>query len=252
MAKWEQLSFQNRYSPLIEQFIFLHDHIIAILTLIIFLVTYVISKFFLTSFKMSTQKENHELEVLWTFLPGVVLILIAFPSLRLLYLSEERSNNPLSIKAIGHQWYWSYEYGDFKNLEFDSFIQPSNYAENSFRLLDTDNRTVLPSKTPTQVFVSSTDVLHAWSVPALGVKADATPGRLNIINLLSLKPGLFFGQCSEICGTNHSFIPINLDVRPLKIFKSWVVNSLNNLFESLYSFEFLLRRGGLPLKWNFS
>ena len=135
MATWQQFNFQNRFSPLIEQFIFLHDHIMAVLFLIIIIVSYVLINFFLTKNVLIKQKENHELEVIWTFLPGLVLILIAFPSLRLLYLSEERENLPLRLKAIGHQWYWSYEYGDFKNIEFDSFIQgpEKNF---SYRLLE--------------------------------------------------------------------------------------------------------------------
>ena len=230
MAIWEQFNFQNSYSPLIEQFIFLHDHIMAILVLVIFIVFFTLIKFFLTNKTLIKQGENHELEVLWTFLPGIVLILIAFPSLRLLYLSEEREARPLSLKTIGHQWYWSYEYGDFKAFEFDSFMKPVDNL-NSYRLLDTDRYVTLPSKTPLQIFISSTDVLHAWTIPSLGVKADSTPGRLNIINLISLKPGKFYGQCSEICGTNHRFIPIVLDVRPLKNFKSWTTSFLT-FFES--------------------
>jgi len=219
MANWEQLNFQNRYSPLIEQFIFLHDHIISILTLIMCLITYVIFLFILSTKTIKTQKENHELEVLWTFLPGVILILIALPSLRLLYLSEETEKNPLILKTIGHQWYWRYEYTDFKALDFDSFISTSE----NFRLLDVDNKTVIPTKTPIQLLISSTDVLHAWTIPSLGVKADSVPGRLNIINLISLKSGLFYGQCSEICGTNHRFMPIVVDIRLLKFFKLWLL-----------------------------
>jgi cytochrome c oxidase subunit 2 len=133
---------------------------------------------------------------------------------------------PLRIKTIGHQWYWSYEYGNNQNIEFDAFIQ-QNISTNlySFRLLDVDNTTILPNKIPTQIFISSTDVLHAWTIPALGVKADSTPGRLNVINFLPTKPGLFFGQCSEICGTNHRFIPIVLDIRPLFLYKKWIISS---------------------------
>nr|YP_004123095.1 cytochrome c oxidase subunit II [Hypsibius dujardini]CBY83888.1 cytochrome C oxidase subunit 2 [Hypsibius dujardini] len=219
MANWEQLNFQNSYSPLMEQFVFLHDHIMSILILIMFLVIYVFFKFSMSKFTFTKQKENHNLEVLWTFLPGMVLILIAFPSLRLLYLSEETNSQPITLKTMGHQWYWSYEYSDFKNIEFDSFMESENYK---FRLLDTDTHTVIPSKTPTQIFISSTDVLHAWTIPSLGVKADSTPGRLNIVNMFSLKPGKYYGQCSEICGTNHSFMPIVLDVRPFNFFKSWI------------------------------
>ena len=227
MASWEQLNFQNRFSPLIEQFIFLHDHIISILILILTLVGYRIWKLVFNNFFISKQKENHELEILWTFLPGIVLIIIALPSLRLLYLSEEREKSPLNIKTIGHQWYWSYEYRDFKELEFDAFINPIENS-NTFRLLETDNHTCIPTNTPIQIFVSSTDVLHSWTIPAIGVKADSTPGRLNIINLIAIKPGLFYGQCSEICGTNHRFMPITLDRRPMYFFKQWVNWMLNN------------------------
>lgn len=221
MAIWEQINFQNRNSPLIEQFIFLHDYIMIILIIITILVFYLITSFFLfSSFKIKIT-DNHELETLWTFLPGVILIFIAFPSLRLLYITEENKELSISIKTIGHQWYWSYEYSDFNAINFDRFIV--NYENNKqFRLLDVDNRTIIPEKTPIQIFISSTDVLHSWTIPNLGVKADSTPGRLNTINLFNIKSGLNYGQCSEICGTNHRFIPILLDTRPLPRFKTWI------------------------------
>ncbi|BAV58162.1 cytochrome c oxidase subunit 2 (mitochondrion) [Ramazzottius varieornatus] len=227
MASWEQLNFQNSFSPLMEQFIFLHDHIMSILTLIMLIVGYSLSKLCLSKFNVTKQSENHELEILWTFLPGVFLIIIAFPSLRLLYLSEESEKSPLNIKTMGHQWYWSYEYSDFKDLEFDAFMSPVEKTT-SFRLLETDNHTCIPTNTPIQMFVSSTDVLHSWTIPAMGVKADSTPGRLNIINIIAMKPGLFYGQCSEICGTNHSFMPITLDTRPIFFFKEWVKTMINS------------------------
>ncbi len=225
MATWEQLNFQNRTSPLIEQFIFLHDFIIIILILIFSTVFYIVSNIKLNTFTRNQISDNHELEILWTFLPGLVLILIAFPSLRLLYITEENKEHSINVKTIGHQWYWSYEYSDFKQLEFDSFMLPVE-NNNQFRLLDVDNHTVLPEKTPIQIFISSSDVLHSWAIPNIGIKSDSTPGRLNIVNLFGIKPGLFYGQCSEICGTNHSFIPIVLDIRPLTSFKSWILNTL--------------------------
>jgi len=228
MASWEQINFQNRHSPIIEQFIFLHDHIISILILIIVIVSYTILKFFYSKKTLLKQNENHDLEITWTFIPGVILILIAFPSLRLLYLSEETEHSPINLKIMGHQWYWSYEYRDLDKTDFDSFIKPIN-TEN-FRLLDTDNHTTLPCKIPVQIFLSSTDVLHAWTIPAIGVKADSAPGRLNIINILPTKSGLFYGQCSEICGTNHRFMPIVLDIRPIFLFKSLIIKT--KLFES--------------------
>lgn len=222
MATWEQLNFQNRTSPIIEQFIFLHDHIISTLIFIMVIVRYALTKFMTRQKTLLSNKENHNLEVVWTFLPGIILVLIAFPSLRLLYLSEEREIQPIILKTMGHQWYWSYEYRDFKSIEFDSFMLPLQESNNQYRLLDTDNHTVIPSQTPIQLFISSTDVLHSWTIPSLGVKADSTPGRLNIINLICSKSIVIYGQCSEICGTNHSFIPIVIDCRPLSNFKLWL------------------------------
>lgn len=225
MATWRQIIFQNSISPIIEQFIFLHDHIISILSLIIILVRYFLICLIKAKLTIIKLKENHNLEILWTFLPGIVLVLIALPSLRLLYLSEETENNPINIKTIGHQWYWSYEYRNALFLEFDSFMTTPN-IDKSFRLLETDNMLNLPTKTPIQIYTSSRDVLHSWTVPNLGVKADSTPGRLNIFNIQIRKSGTRFGQCSEICGTNHSFIPIIVNSLPLKTFKLWLKNNL--------------------------
>jgi len=222
MANWEQLNFQDRNNPLIEQLIFLHDHIIRILILIIIPVTYIIILFIRTK-KTIIFQENHELEILWTILPGLILILIAFPSLRLLYITEENESNPISIKVMGHQWYWSYEYSNFFNLEFDSFMTPTR--KKIFRLLETDNAIWLPIKSFATLFISSTDVLHSWTIPALGLKIDASPGRLNSTSLFNYKPGLYFGQCSEICGTNHSFIPISLNISNNILFKNWIKNN---------------------------
>lgn len=226
MANWEQLNFQNRNNPVIEQLIFLHDHIIRILILIITLVIYIII-ILITAKKNIVVKENHNLEILWTFLPGVILLLIAFPSLRLLYITEESENPTLTIKILGHQWYWSYEYSNFYELEFDSFIKPS--SDINLRLLETDNAIFIPFNSFITLFISSSDVLHSWTIPALGVKVDASPGRLNNISLFTYKPGLYFGQCSEICGTNHRFIPIILFISNHAIFKNWIkLNSSTN------------------------
>lgn len=221
MATWEQLNFQNRSSPLIEQFIFLHDFIMTILLLILSFVIYIIIFIVINKKTKPAISDNHELEVVWTFLPGIVLILIAFPSIRLLYITEENKQHTINIKTMGHQWYWSYEYSDFHKIEFDRFILPLEH-NSQFRLLDVDNHTVIPENTPTQIFVSSADVLHSWTIPSLGIKIDSTPGRLNSISLISLKPGIYYGQCSEICGTNHSFIPITLEIRPFTLFKTWI------------------------------
>lgn len=158
-----------------------------------------------------------------------ILIFIALPSLKILYLTDEIHFNNLTIKTIGHQWYWRYEYSDFNNIEFDSFILPANQLiPNEFRLLDVDNRCILPFNLPIRLLTTSIDVIHAWTVPSLGIKIDSTPGRLNQTILFINRPGLFFGQCSEICGINHRFIPIVIESTNLYNFKNWLIYFSNN------------------------
>lgn len=173
-------------------------------------------------------------EWVWTLIPAVLLLQIALPSLLLLYMLDETVDRALTVKTIGHQWYWSYEYSDFwtvkrgQGLEFDSYIIPRVELERGiFRLLEVDNRTVLPAHTQVRVLVSSADVLHSWTVPSLGVKADAVPGRLNQLKFIIQRPGLYFGQCSEICGANHRFIPIVVERVNLNTFFNWVVRRID-------------------------
>nr|URT60674.1 cytochrome c oxidase subunit 2 [Bullanga florida] len=223
MATWSNLSLQNSVSPLMEQLTFFHDHTLLILMMITILVAYLLSTLFFNKFINRFLLEGQTIEIIWTILPAITLIFIALPSLRLLYLLDEVDNPSVTLKAIGHQWYWSYEYSDFLNVEFDSYMIPTNELPTSgFRLLDVDNRTMLPVSTQVRMLISAADVLHSWTVPALGVKIDATPGRLNQTNFFINRPGLFFGQCSEICGANHSFMPIVIESIPMKIFINWV------------------------------
>ena len=161
------------------------------------------------------------------------------PSLLLLYILDESIDSNLTIKAIGHQWYWRYEYRDFwaigrgSQVEFDAYIIPTNELERSiFRLLDVDTRMVVPFNIHVRILISSADVLHAWTVPSLGVKADAVPGRLNQVKFIAQRAGLFFGQCSEICGANHRFIPIVLEIVNSKTFLNWIMCA-QDLFFSL-------------------
>uniref|UniRef100_A0AAU7BAE0 Cytochrome c oxidase subunit 2 n=1 Tax=Heteromallus sp. TaxID=3073483 RepID=A0AAU7BAE0_9ORTH len=227
MATWANLNFQNSASPLMEQLIFFHDHTLLILTMITIMVTYIMGSLFFNKFTNRLLLEGQTIEVIWTILPTITLIFIALPSLRLLYLLDESLTPSITIKTIGHQWYWSYEYMDFLTpYEFDSYMIPSNESNlDSFRLLDVDNRTILPMNLQIRVLVTAADVLHSWAVPALGVKIDATPGRLNQINFFLNRPGLFFGQCSEICGANHSFMPIIIESVKTNTFISWVKNT---------------------------
>nr|BAF80266.1 cytochrome c oxidase subunit II [Culicoides dubius] len=228
MATWGHVSLLDSNSPLMEQLNFFHDHTLLILLLITILVGYIMISLFFNKFTNRFLLSGQNIEIIWTILPAVILLFIAFPSLRLLYLLDEINKPSITIKAIGHQWYWSYEYSDFKNIEFDSYMIPTNeLPENGFRLLDVDNRIILPINSHIRVIVTAMDVLHSWTVPSLGVKIDATPGRLNQTNLYMNRSGLFFGQCSEICGVNHSFMPIVIESIPAKKFINWIFLNKN-------------------------
>nr|YP_010872969.1 cytochrome c oxidase subunit II [Charinus carajas]WGV34163.1 cytochrome c oxidase subunit 2 [Charinus carajas] len=220
MATMNNLSFQDSASPLMEQLIFFHDHTMIILILITILISYTISNILLNSLLNRLLLEGQEIETFWTLTPAILLIFIAFPSLRLLYLIDETIDPELTLKIIAHQWYWSYEYSDFPSTEFDSYMLPYENS-NQFRLLDVDNRTILPSNLPIRFLVTSDDVIHSWAIPSLGLKMDAIPGRMNQLFTLIKRPGLFFGQCSEICGANHSFMPIVIESVPTKTFINW-------------------------------
>lgn len=223
MATWSNFGLQDRNSPLIEQLNFFHDHTILILIIITILVSYLIIILFFNNFNNRFLLHGQIIEIIWTILPAIVLIFIALPSLRLLYLLDEIYEPSITLKTIGHQWYWSYEYSDFLNIEFDSYIIPTNELENyGFRLLDVDNRIILPINNQIRILVSAADVLHSWTVPSLGIKVDATPGRLNQTNFFINRPGLFYGQCSEICGANHRFIPIIIERIPSNYFIKWI------------------------------
>lgn len=163
------------------------------------------------------------IEIIWTVLPTITLLFVAFPSLQLLYLLDEVANPLVSLKTIGHQWYWQYEYTNFLNLEFDSYIKKEKDLK--FRLLNVDNLILFPNNSQIRVLVTATDVIHSWTVPRLGVKIDASPGRLNQTNFFINRLGVYFGQCSEICGANHSFMPIILERTSLKKFLNWIKNN---------------------------
>nr|ADF65620.1 cytochrome c oxidase subunit II [Vietnamella dabieshanensis] len=229
MATWSNLGFQDSNSPLMEQLTFFHDHTLLILVMITTLVGYFMLTLFFNSYTNRYLLEGQMIEVIWTILPAITLIFIALPSLRLLYLLDEIQYPSLTLKTIGHQWYWSYEYSDFLDLEFDSYMIPTNdLSDNMFRLLEVDNRAVLPMKAQIRILITAADVLHSWALPSLGVKVDAMPGRLNQTSFLMNRPGLFYGQCSEICGANHSFMPIVLESVPAPNFLSWVAKSNNS------------------------
>ena len=199
--------------------------LIFIISFVLLIIIYIL----LNKFININLLERQIIECIWTIIPAIILIQIAIPSLLLLYILDESIDSSLTIKVLGHQWYWSYEYTDFWSIrsniqiEFDSYIIPQNELEiNIFRLLDVDNRTIIPYKIHIRILISSADVLHAWTVPSLGVKADAIPGRLNQVKFIRQRPGIFFGQCSEICGANHRFIPIVMEIVNINYFLNWI------------------------------
>nr|AQP29301.1 cytochrome c oxidase subunit 2 [Amitermes sp. A TB-2017] len=223
MTTWLNLTLQDSASPVMEQLIFFHDHALMIMLMIITTVFYTMVSIIQNKQTTRFILEGQMLETIWTIAPAIILVFIAIPSLRLLYLMDEIHNPAMTLKAVGHQWYWSYEYSDFTKLEFDSYmVQQEDQQINTFRLLDTDNRIVLPMNSPIRMIVTAADVLHSWTVPSLGVKTDATPGRLNQISFSINRPGLLYGQCSEICGANHSFMPIVVESVSTNQFINWV------------------------------
>nr|URH16958.1 cytochrome c oxidase subunit II [Verrucositermes tuberosus] len=223
MTTWLNLTLQDSASPVMEQLIFFHDHALMIMLMIITTVFYTMISIIQNKQTSRFILEGQMIETVWTIAPAIILVFIAIPSLRLLYLMDEIHSPVMTLKAVGHQWYWSYEYSDFTKLEFDSYmVQQEDMQNNTFRLLDTDNRIVLPMNSPIRMIVTAADVLHAWTVPALGVKTDATPGRLNQVSFSINRPGILYGQCSEICGANHSFMPIVIESVSTNQFINWV------------------------------
>ena len=221
MPTWSFLSIQDSVSPITEQLSFFHDHTIIILIIITILTLYILITCLIRKSYNKFILEGQELETIWTILPGVLLIFIALPSIKILYLIEENKTPSLTIKVTGHQWYWSYEYTDTFNVDIDVFIESSS----SNRLLNCRNRMPIPCKQNVRVLATSADVLHSWAIPSIGVKVDANPGRLNQTFLTPKRLGIFYGQCSEICGANHSFIPICIEVT----FPSSVIKFLKRL-----------------------
>nr|YP_009937413.1 cytochrome c oxidase subunit II [Trigonopterus carinirostris]QNT26923.1 cytochrome c oxidase subunit 2 [Trigonopterus carinirostris] len=223
MATWKTLLLQDSASPIMEQLMFFHDHTLLILIIITIMVGQMMISMLFNKFTHRLLLEGQLIEMIWTILPAIILILIALPSLRLLYIMDEIFNPITTIKIIGHQWYWSYEYSDYKNLEFDSYMIPTSQLKKfNFRLLDVDNRMVIPFNSQIRIIVTSLDVIHSWTIPSLGVKIDGTPGRLNQSSFNINRTGLLYGQCSEICGANHSFMPIVVESISPYFFLKWI------------------------------
>lgn len=197
------LNFQNSNSEAIENIIYFHDYLIIIVFSISFAVLSIMGLIIYNKLIYRNWKDSQILETSWTLIPIILVIMIGIPSLRLLYLVEGRSYEQMTCKAIGHQWYWEYE---MNNIHFDSYI-----IQRTYRLLNRDSFLATPSSTSINMLITAADVLHSWTVPVLGIKADAVPGRINKLAFTAKRPGLFFGQCREICGRNHRFMPIAIE-----------------------------------------
>nr|YP_011036695.1 cytochrome c oxidase subunit II [Xestocephalus gracilus]WRK21299.1 cytochrome c oxidase subunit II [Xestocephalus gracilus] len=223
MNMWMNNLFQDSASPMMEQLIMFHDHTMMIIIMITMMVLYMMMTLLTNKMINRTILESQMIELLWTIIPAVMLLFIAMPSLQILYMIEETNNPLMTIKIIGHQWYWSYEYSNIKKTEFEAYMKPMNELINKeFRLMETDNKMIIPFNTNTRILITSTDVIHSWALPSLGVKIDASPGRMNQGNISINRPGIYFGQCSEICGSNHSFMPIMVESINMKLFLHWM------------------------------
>jgi len=208
MIFWGIYSLQDALSLTIEQIVYFHDYLIIVIIIIICVVAYFLGFVLFTKTFSSSIVADHLVERVWTILPIVVLIFLVYPSIYLLYLIDERRVEFLcTLKVIGHQWYWSYKIDGVLSLDIDSYID----ADRVVRLIDVDNRVVVPAQEPIRALITSGDVLHSWALPSLGVKIDAIPGRLNQFVFIVILNAVVHGQCREICGVNHSFMPIVLE-----------------------------------------
>nr|YP_010254576.1 cytochrome c oxidase subunit 2 [Ganoderma subamboinense]QUA00709.1 cytochrome c oxidase subunit 2 [Ganoderma subamboinense] len=229
-----QLGFQDSAAPGFTGIVELHNTIFFYLVVICVSVFWVIGSimyYFNNNNSPIVHKYlNHGtlIELIWTITPALILIAIAFPSFRLLYLLDEVISPTVTIKVVGHQWYWSYEYSDYINvsgesIEFDSYMIPDSDLElGQFRLLDVDNKVVVPTDTHIRLIVTGADVIHSFAVPSLGLKIDAVPGRLNQTSILAERTGTFYGQCSEICGVYHGFMPIAIEAVSIQDYLAWI------------------------------
>jgi cytochrome c oxidase subunit 2 len=236
-----QMGLQDPATPAVEGMIFFHDYLMLFLIIIglfVIWMLYVVIISFNEKSNAVSEKFTHSsvLEIVWTILPALVLLLIAIPSFTLLYSLDELIDPVVTLKIVGHQWYWSYEYSDYatldggESLNFDSYlVNVDDLTTGAFRLLEVDNRVILPINTHIRLLITSADVLHSWAVPSFGIKVDACPGRLSQASLFLKREGVYYGQCSEICGVNHGFMPIVVKGVPVNTFITWITTKLDNL-----------------------
>ena len=246
IAEW-QLGFQEPASPVMQTIYDMHNFVLIMMTAItifVLILLIYVSIRFRKSVNPKPSKRTHNviLETLWTAIPVVILIVMAVPSFKLLYKQDVIPDVDMTIKVIGHQWYWEYQYPEHDDLSFESYLIPENeLKEGQPRLLTVDNRLVLPVNKNIHVLVTAGDVLHSFAMPSLGVKKDAVPGRLNETWMRIDKPGIYRGQCSEICGRRHGYMPIVIEAVSENDFLAWV-NKAKNEFAELNNSTFALSK----------
>jgi len=235
------LTFHDSANPVAEAIVDFHNRVMAYMVVILIGVMYVLGSIIINfNSGRGARLISHKhmihgtvIELVWTVLPAVVLVFIGFPSFKLLYLIDEIIDPALTVKVVGRQWYWSYEYSDYvtktgETLSFDSYMIPTEDLElGDLRLLEVDNKLVIPVNTHVRVIVTAADVLHCWAVQSLGAKVDAIPGRLNQLGIIATRTGKFYGQCSELCGQNHAFMPIVVEAVEIDRFCSHIEKLLS-------------------------
>lgn len=234
LPKPTQLGFKAAASPQMERLIHFHNDLLMwVITAIVIFVTglliYVMIRYRAKA-NPTPSKTTHNvlLEVLWTAIPIIILIVIAIPSFKMLYYLDRTENPEMTLKVTGYQWYWGYEYQDHDGINFLSYMIPEaeiDESKDQRRLLSTDNAVVLPIDTNIQITITAADVLHSFTVPAFGIKKDAVPGRLNETWVRIDKPGTYYGQCSEICGINHAYMPIEIKAVTKEEFEAWLIEA---------------------------
>jgi cytochrome c oxidase subunit 2 len=230
LENW-QMTFQEPVTDVMRQTVDLHNYMMIYMTLIVLVVLglliYVCVRFNEKANPVPDKfTHNVTIEVIWTVVPIIIIILVGAPALSFLRESFEPKNVDMTIKVVGHQWYWSYEYPDHGNFGFDSnIVKDEDIKEGQYRLLEVDNPIVMPVDTTVKFLVTAADVIHDFAVPQFAIKTDAVPGRINHAWAKVNKIGTYYGQCSELCGVNHGFMPIKIHVVSKEDFESWINSS---------------------------
>jgi len=238
-----QLGFQPAASPVMENFARLHNFLLVIITSISIFVLLLLAIVCIRFNEKrnptpSTVTHNTKLEIIWTLIPVIILISICVPSMKTLYFAGKLEQPEMTLKVVGHQWYWEYQYPDAGNMKFDSVIvKDADLKPGQMRLLEVDNRVIVPVETNIRVLITAADVIHSWAVPSFGVKKDAVPGRLNETWFRVNKPGVYYGQCSELCGVDHGFMPIVVEAVSKEDYAKWLEEAKKKFASSGSKFQ---------------